>query len=142
MKFGVQLNNTIARSLQGRPHRTSRAGVLDNEVHPETLNTLLIALQPVHRTTQEAALAARIGRSEHRGTSVQRLPIRQTRTHILDIGRVPPLLTSLRIVSSRIDHTTCIHLLHEGHTKGAFPDLVNQIHVAFTHRRVHQRRIR
>ena len=128
--------------LQRCPKGTGGAGVLDNEVHLESLDTLLVTLQPVHRATKEAALATRIRRGEHRSAVVERLPVRQTRADVLNVGRVPPVLTGLGVVRCRIDHTTRVDLLHEGHTKGAFPDLMDEVHVAFTHRGVHQRGIR
>ena len=53
-----------ACGIQSCPKGTGGAGVLDNEVHLETLDTLLVTLQPVHRATKEAALATRIGRGK------------------------------------------------------------------------------
>ena len=124
----------VGRSrLQGSPQSAGSTGVFDNEVHAETIDTLLVTLEPVHRTTKEAALAARIGRGEHLGTFVEGLPVGKAGTHVLDVGRVPPLLTGLGVVGGSVDHAALVDLLFERDTKGALPDLVNEVHVAFTH---------
>ena len=83
------------------------------------------------------ALAAGIGSREHLGAGGQRLPVRESRAVLLDVGRIPPLLPGHRVVGAGIEDAALVERRVEGRRERALPDLQLDGGVADAHRLVH-----
>ena len=92
MKLGVQLKRTIgldfSDAMASSAHSASAEPRVDHgKVHAQSRDALVVSLQPLGRTAQEASLRCGLGGNEEFRAAVQRLPIGKTWAGLLDRTR-------------------------------------------------------